>query len=150
MVFEVAESGEDDDYYTVTLSVRPQGNFNGTSGQEQFVIGKEGTIAVRQVLSDPVRKSGGFPLLLVVIGLVVIGIIAVVGAMFAISSSGGGSVQIAQTSTSGLTSAVVFLSKWGTGTGEFNQPVGVAMVSDGSVYVADTGNNRIQKFSVGQ
>ena len=37
MVFEVAESGEDDDYYTVTLSVRPQRNFNGTSGQEQLV-----------------------------------------------------------------------------------------------------------------
>ena len=86
------------------------------------------------------------------IGLVVIGIIAAVGAMFAISSSGGGSVQIAQTSASGPTSAVVFVSKWGTEgtrTVEFNQPVGVAVASDGSVYVSDLNNHRIQKFSVG-
>ena len=71
MVFEVVESGEDDDYYNITLSFRPQGNFDGTPGQEQFVIGKDGTIAVRQVLSTSVRKGGGFPLLPVTIGVVV-------------------------------------------------------------------------------
>tara|TARA_Y100000780_G_scaffold80147_1_gene72614 strand:- start:1106 stop:1375 length:270 start_codon:yes stop_codon:yes gene_type:complete len=88
----------------------------------------------------------------VAIGLVVIGIIAAVGAMFDISSTGCGSVQIAQTSASGPTSAVVFVSKWGTEgtrTVEFNQPVGVAVASDGSVYVSDLNNHRIQKFSVG-
>jgi len=104
MVFEVVESGEDDDYYTVTLSVRPQGNFDGTPGQEQFVVGKEGTIAVRQVLSLPTQtsaspvgteKGGGFPLLPVAIGVVVVGIIAAVGAILLMSSSGGDSVPIA-------------------------------------------------------
>ena len=46
----------------------------------------------------------------------------------------------------------VFVSKWGTegeGEGEFHYPYRVAVASDGSVYVADKNNNRIQKFSVG-
>ena len=58
MVFEAVESGEDEDFYNITLSFRPQGNFAGTPGQEQFVVGKEGTIAVRQVLSFPTQTSG--------------------------------------------------------------------------------------------
>ena len=58
MVFEAVESGEDEDFYNITLSFRPQGNFDGTPGQEQFVVGKEGTIAVRQVLSLPTQTSG--------------------------------------------------------------------------------------------
>jgi len=83
MVFEMVEHGEDDDFYYVTLSFRPQGSFDGTPGQEQFVIGKDGTIAVRQVLSSLVRKGGGFPVSPVAIGLVVVGAIAAVGAVFA-------------------------------------------------------------------
>ena len=95
MVFEVIESTETEDHYTVTLSFRPQGNFAGSPGQEQFVIGKDGTIAVRQVLSSIVRKGGVFPVLPVAIGLVVVGIIAAVGAVFALSGSGGDNVPIA-------------------------------------------------------
>jgi len=44
----------------------------------------------------------------------------------------------------------VFVSKWGTsgsGNGQFNNPYSVAVDSSGNVYVADTGNNRIQTFS---
>jgi DNA-binding beta-propeller fold protein YncE len=43
-----------------------------------------------------------------------------------------------------------FLTKWGaegTGNGQFNSPFGIAVDADGNVYVADTYNHRIQKFS---
>ena len=45
---------------------------------------------------------------------------------------------------------MVPITKWGTpgnGTGQFEQPQGVAVDSSGNVYVADTDNDRIQKFS---
>jgi hypothetical protein len=53
MAFEVVESSEDEDYYNVTMSVRPEGAFTGTSGREQCFITKEGAVAYRQVLDDP-------------------------------------------------------------------------------------------------
>ena len=43
----------------------------------------------------------------------------------------------------------VFSKKWaelGTDTGKFNNPHGIAIDSSGRLYVADTGNNRIQQF----
>jgi DNA-binding beta-propeller fold protein YncE len=52
--------------------------------------------------------------------------------------------------TSSTPSEGVFGSQWGTegsGEGEFNTPGGIAIASDGSVYVADTNNHRIQKFT---
>ena len=43
-----------------------------------------------------------------------------------------------------------YVTQWGTagtGSGQFSQPAGVATDGAGFVYVADTGNNRIQKFT---
>jgi tripartite motif-containing protein 71 len=39
------------------------------------------------------------------------------------------------------------LGSRGSGNGQFNQPQGVAVDSAGNIYVADSGNNRIQKFN---
>ena len=94
MVFEAVEAIEEEGYYVVTLSFRPQGDFSGTPGQEQFFVEKEGAAAVRQVLSIP-RRRGGFPLLPVAIGLVVVGVIAAVGAVFALGGSGGDGAPVA-------------------------------------------------------
>jgi len=75
MAFEVVESSEDEDYYSVTMSVRPEGAFTGTSGREQFFIDKAGAVAYRQVLDDP--KGGSSWRMPAAIG----GIAAVVGAV---------------------------------------------------------------------
>ena len=51
-----------------------------------------------------------------------------------------------------FTSEGVFVSKWGTAgneDGQFRRPMGIGVAPDGSVYVADTFNHRIQEFSVG-
>jgi DNA-binding beta-propeller fold protein YncE len=49
-------------------------------------------------------------------------------------------------------SAGILVTAWGsrgTGDGRFNEPSGIAVDGIGNVYVADTGNNRIQKFAPG-
>jgi len=57
MFFEAVEEEEDEDYYVITLSFRPQGDFSGTPGREQFFITKEGLVDHRQVMEYP-SKSG--------------------------------------------------------------------------------------------
>ena len=65
------------------------------------------------------------------------------------------STTTTSTSTTSTTSTTAppcgtFLLKWGVPTpryGELSNPSGVATDGSGNVYVADSGNNRIQKFA---
>ena len=173
MVFEVETLEETDDFYEVTLSFMPQGNFVGETGREQFVVAKEGTIALRQVLSLPtqtsaspagtVSKGGGSPILPVAIGAVFVSKWGTQGSgdgQFVlpegVAAVSDGNVYVADTENHRIqkfTSEGLFVSRWGkdgSGDGEFDFPVGVAVAPDGNVYVAEWNNRRIQKFSVGQ
>ena len=91
MAFEAVEDNETEDHYMVTLSFRPQGQFTGAPGQEQFFIEKEGTVAHRQVLGLPVPEGGRrFPVIPAAVGLAAVAILAVVGVVLAAGSLGGG------------------------------------------------------------
>jgi uncharacterized protein (TIGR03663 family) len=57
-----------------------------------------------------------------------------------------GSVDPYEKGWRALTARVVFGSQ-GSGPGQFERPNGIAIGPDGYVYVADTGNHRIQKFT---
>ena len=94
MAFEVTVATEDEDFYNITLSFRPQTTFSGRPGQEQFFIEKEGTVAHRQVLFPPGRGRR-FPVLPVAIGLVVVGVIAAVAAVLVLDSFGAGEGLVA-------------------------------------------------------
>ena len=87
MAFDVVEAEETEDHYIITLSFRPQGEFDGRAGREQFFIEKEGNVAHRQVLSLP-RRRGRFPLIPVAIVLVVVAAV-VVGAVLVVFEMGG-------------------------------------------------------------
>lgn len=53
--------------------------------------------------------------------------------------------------TSQIRPDVCFVTKWGSlgsAAGQFHFPDGIAVAPDGSVFVADTFNNRIEKFHV--
>jgi len=55
MVFEVVDAEETEDDYSLILSFRPESEFAGTPGREQFVFrNKVGEVAFRQVLT-PLR-----------------------------------------------------------------------------------------------
>ncbi|MCH8225588.1 MAG: hypothetical protein IIC97_06955, partial [Chloroflexi bacterium] len=91
MVFEAVEQEEGDDYYVITLSFRPAGDFTGVPGQEQFFIEKEGAVAVRQMLSLP-RPEGGrrLPIVPILVVLALIAAAGVGGALFFSGGLGGG------------------------------------------------------------
>ena len=50
-----------------------------------------------------------------------------------------------------FTNTGTFIGTWGTegvGNGQFSTPKGVALDNSGNIFIADTGNSRVQKFRV--
>ena len=86
MAFEVVESGEDEDYYNITLSFRAEGAFTEAAGREQFFIDKEGAVAHRQVVDVP--RGGGIWRLPVFLAGSIVVLVAII--VVALSASGGG------------------------------------------------------------
>ena len=75
MAFEVAEAEETEeteDHYVITLSFRPEGEFAGSTGREQFFIEKEGVVSHRQVIGLPKPATGKrrFLIIATTVGLV--------------------------------------------------------------------------------
>lgn len=82
LVFEVAETSEDEDFYIITLSVRLQGSYSGEPGREQLFISKEGKVEHRQVLNFLNLGKKSRVGIMAGIGVSLIGIIAVIGVIF--------------------------------------------------------------------
>ena len=65
LVWKVLSQDENEDYYDIRVSYRPQGTFRGTPGVEQFGIDKTGNIRRRRRLRAPSRHRafglGYFP-----------------------------------------------------------------------------------------
>jgi len=94
MAFDVIETEDTEDHYRITISFRPEGEYAGRPGREQFFIEKEGAIALRQVLSLPGPTGWRrYRFGLVAIGLVVV-VVAAVGGVLAVSGGGGGNDDV--------------------------------------------------------
>ena len=57
LVSELVSAVDEEDYYDIKLSFRPVGRFDGSPGVEQFVISKNGTIELRQLLEFPTVEA---------------------------------------------------------------------------------------------
>ncbi len=70
---------------------------------------------------------------------------------FYVADTGNHRIQKFAAKTEDLSVRADFLTKWGSngsGDGQFSFPSGLAVDSKDNIYVADTGNHRIQKFDV--
>ena len=92
MAFDVVEAGQTEDHYVITLSFRPQGEFAGRAGREQFFFEKEGNVAHRQVLSLPSLRRR-IPRIAAAVGLALVAAIAV-GVSIGVARGGGDDAEI--------------------------------------------------------
>ena len=59
MVFQPVQEEDGEDYYVVTLSFRPEGDFAGNPGKEQFFIEKEGRAPTGRCSVTQEQKGDG-------------------------------------------------------------------------------------------
>ena len=135
IVWSTKESDARDDSIRVILQFQRPGRElpEEESGQEEFLFGYNGELQDRQVLSWPDNSSGATAAELV-------------PTPPPTPTPPPATPPTSSLATVPMPSAV----QWGTnstGDGQFIYTTGVAAASDGSVYVADKNNNRIQKFT---
>ena len=102
---------------------------------------------------DSSRKSQGINLKLIIIPIIaiaIIGLIVAVSYLNGLSPTEENKQTIITPPSPDTTQSYKFIKAWesnGTGNGQFNNPSGISVdSSNDSVYVADSFNNRIQKF----
>ena len=76
LLVELVSAEEGEDYYHIRLSYRPALRFSGEPGIEQISVGKAGSIALRQIVSEP-RPRRRVSLSFAASGLIVVAAIAV-------------------------------------------------------------------------
>ena len=88
MVFDVLSDYEDEDTFTIVVSFRSEGDFEGTPGQERFKFRKTGEFEDREVLSSPKRSMRFLLKGLVPAAGVVAVLVAIAVGIFVLVSSG--------------------------------------------------------------
>ncbi|HIB12548.1 MAG TPA: hypothetical protein EYO17_11590 [Dehalococcoidia bacterium] len=83
MLFDVLSDHEDESSYTIIVSFRPEGDFEGTPGQERFRFSKTGRFENREVLRYP-KHSKRFRIRrkTVVLGVIVLGGLIALAVLF--------------------------------------------------------------------
>jgi DNA-binding beta-propeller fold protein YncE len=95
------------------------------------------------------KKSSLNKWIIIVLPIILAGVIGIVVAA-SLQHPAPSPQRIQPTQPIQPTQQYLFIKKWGsqgTGDGQFDSPEGIAVDSSGSVYVADSDNNRVQKFS---
>ncbi len=64
-----------------------------------------------------------------------------------VTDSSGNRVEVFDTSSPLITQYLSQFGSLGSSTGQFNRPLGIALDLQGNIYVVDSNNNRIEKFS---
>ena len=126
MVFEVLNDYEDEDTYTIVLSFRPEGDFDGTPGQEQFKFRKTGRFEARGVLRPP-KSSMRFVLkgfapaagVLAVSGVIAVLVFVLISSdvldRYRGAGAGSGSESLAQATPATIRAKITNVSRLATG-----------------------------------